>query len=234
MGGKSEGSNDLAKALNDLEAAKAALKKLEKDYGDLSNDLSDKVKSLAAIEKLHAPCDLEILRLQNALDAEEGKNEKLKKQLQELGGMSDKLKEDLAAAEKAQAEADAKAKADAEAARLAKEKADAEAARLAKEKADNAKKRAEEEAKLADERSKSTPESIEKEREYHDPAPKKDKKVSPTKVPKGISPAFRVEDQAEKDLKLYNMMATRIQKMVRGMLARKKWNKRLQEIPHCV
>merc|ERR1711871_1171213 len=272
--GKSEGSNDLAKALNDLEAAKAALKKLEKDYGDLSNDLSDKVKSLAAIEKLHAPCDLEILRLQNALDAEEGKNEKLKKQLQELGGMSDKLKEDLAAAEKAQAEADAKAKADAEAARLAKEKADAEAARLAKlsadertkaeaerlakekadaeaarlakekadaeaamlakEKADNAKKKAEEEAKLADGRSKSTPESIEKEREYHDPAPKKDKKVSPTKVPKGISPAFRVEDQAEKDLKLYNMMATRIQKMVRGMLARKKWNKRLQEIPHCV
>ena len=173
----------------------------------------------------------------------------------------EKAEAEKLAKEKADAEAArlAKEKADAEAARLAKEKADAEAARLAKMSADErakaeaeaaAKRKAEEEEEAR--RHKKVEEAMAKKKaedeaarkaaadkaaaekagplEYHDPAPKKEKK--PAKVPKGISPPFDADKDASKDLKGYNMMATRIQKMVRGHLQRKKYGKKLQEIPH--
>ena len=155
----------------------------------------------------------------------------------------------------------AKEKADAEAARLAKEKADAEAEaarlaklnaadrakaeaeRLAKEKADAeeearrrkamedalAKKKAEDEAAR-----KAAAEKLAAEREgpveYHDPAPKKVKKAA--KVPKGLSPPFDPNKDATRDVKKFNLMATRIQRWVRGHLQRKKYHKQLTEIPH--
>merc|ERR1711871_576493 len=163
------------------------------------------------------------------------------------------------AREKAEAERLAKERADAEAARLAKEKADAEAARLAKEKADErakaeaeaaARRKAEEEEEAR--RRKAMEDALAKKKaedeaarqaaadkaaaeraaplQYHDHAPKKEKK--PPKVPKGTSPPFDVNKDGSRDLVAYNMMATRIQKMVRGHLQRKKYGKQLQEIPH--
>merc|ERR1711871_782650 len=157
-----------------------------------------------------------------------------------------KSKAEAEAAARAKAEKEAKDKADAysrarqaeldqEAARkkaaaedeAARRRAEEDAKRKAAEDAEAARLRAEAEAKAS-----ATHASIMAENEYVDHAPKKVKK---NMMPKGTQPKgkpFDVSSLAPKDLTGYNMMATRIQRMIRGHHGRIVARRKLQHIPH--